>query len=150
MSRYEFLLTVHIIAAIIWLGAAFCVQLLAVRADRTRDPARKQRVADDAEWLATRLFIPFSLLVLIFGILLTIDGPWSFDDTWIILGLLGYAFSFFTGILFLSPESARIEKALSSGAYAEAESRIARIMLISRIELGILFLVVVDMAAKPG
>ena len=31
------------------------------------------------------------MLVLILGVLLTIEGPWSFGDLWIVLGLVGYA-----------------------------------------------------------
>jgi uncharacterized membrane protein len=150
VSRYELLLTIHVLAAIAWLGSALCVQVLAVRAVGSDDPVRKGRVADDAEWLATRIFIPSSLLVLIFGILLVLDGPWGFDQTWILLGLAGYAFSFLVGILYLSPESGRIKRALEAGAETEAEARTRRIFLVSRIELGILALVVVDMVVKPG
>ncbi len=150
MSEYELYLTVHVLAAIVWLGSAVCVQLLAFRAQRTGDPARQQRVADDAEWLATRIFIPSSLTVLVFGVLLVIEGPWSFDTTWVVLGLIGYALSFLVGILYLSPESGRIHKAMAAGAMAEAQTRIARITLVSRIELLVLFLVAVDMTTKPG
>jgi uncharacterized membrane protein len=150
MTEYELYLTVHVVAAIAWLGSNLCVQLLAFRAQRTGDPSRQQRVADDAEWLATRLFIPSSLTVLVFGVLLVIEGPWSFDTTWVILGLVGYAFSFLVGILYLSPESGRIDRALAAGAMTEAQARIARITLVSRIELLVLFLVVVDMTTKPG
>jgi uncharacterized membrane protein len=150
MSRYELLLTLHVIAAIVWLGSAVCVQLLGTRADRTGDPARKQRAADDAEWLALRLFVPASLSVLVLGILLVLDGPWEFDQTWILLGLAGYAFSFLVGILYMKPESDRIKRSIAAEAFAEAETRIARITLVSRIELAILFLVVIDMIVKPG
>jgi hypothetical protein len=57
VTEYELYLTVHVLAAIAWLGSALCVQLLAFRTQRSGDPARQQRVADDAEWLATRIFI---------------------------------------------------------------------------------------------
>jgi uncharacterized membrane protein len=150
MTEYELYLTVHVVAAIVWLGSAFCVQLLAFRATRTGDPERQRRVAADSEWLATRVFIPSSLLVLVFGVLLVIEGPWDFGTTWVTLGLIGYAFSFLVGIVYLSPESGRIDKALAAGAMEEAQGRIARITLVSRIELVILFLVVVVMTTKPS
>ena len=110
MTRYELLLFLHIAAAIVWLGGAMVLQYFAFRADRADDPLETHRVAMDAEWLAMRLFVPASLAVLVVGILLVLDGPWSFDQAWIVLGLLGYAFSFFLGILFLSPESGRIAR----------------------------------------
>jgi uncharacterized membrane protein len=152
MSRYEFLLTVHVLAAIAWLGAAVCVQLLAVRADRSQDAEQMRKIADDAEWLAARLFIPASLLVLVLGILLTLDGPWEFSQTWIILGLAGYAFSFLVGLLFISPESGRIHRLIGEqgAGHSEVRRRIKRIFLVSRVELVILVLVVVVMIVKPG
>ena len=151
MTEYELYLTLHVLAAITWLGSALCVQVLVFRAVRTGDPARQQQVADDAEWLATRIFIPSSLAVLVFGALLVIEIPGvGFGTTWVVLGLLGYAFSFLTGILFLSPESGRIKKLIAAGDMGVAKAKIDRITLVSRIELLILFLVAVDMTTKPG
>ena len=70
MTRYELLLFVHVVAAIVWLGAATVVQIFAARANRATDPMDMHRVAADAEWLALRVFIPASLVVLIAGLLL--------------------------------------------------------------------------------
>ena len=152
MSRYEFLLALHILGAIVWIGAAVSVQALAIRADRSGEPEQMRKIADDAEWLATRLFIPASLSVLILGILLVLDGPWKFSQTWILLGLAGYAFSFFVGLLFISPESGRIARLLEEhgAAHSEVQRRIRRIFNVSRVELVVLVLVVVDMVVKPG
>jgi uncharacterized membrane protein len=151
MSRYELLVFLHVAAAIVWLGGALVLQYFAFRAERADDPLEMHRVSSDAEWLAMRLFVPASLAVLVFGILLVLDGPWGFDQLWIVLGLLGYAFSFFLGILFLSPESGRIARLIEQHgpAHEAVTSRIGRILALSRFELGILFAVVLDMAVKP-
>jgi uncharacterized membrane protein len=151
MSSYTVLVFLHVSAAIVWLGAAVTIQLLAIRADRSGDPGELQKIAADSEWLATRLFIPASLLVLAFGIALVVDGPWSFDQFWIVLGLAGYAFSFLVGILYLSPESGRIERLVAEhgGGHPAVIAATRRIFLVSRIELGVLFVVVLDMAVKP-
>jgi uncharacterized membrane protein len=151
VNRYELLLFVHIAAAIVWLGGAMVLQYFAFRAERASDPLEMYRVSSDAEWLAMRLFVPASLTVLVFGILLVLDGPWGFDQFWIVLGLLGYAFSFFLGILFLSPEAGRIASLIEAHgpAHAAVTRRIARILAVSRFELGVLFAVVLDMAVKP-
>ena len=37
-----------------------------------------------------RLFIPSGVLTLVFGVLLVFDGPWSFADLWILIGLAGW------------------------------------------------------------
>lgn len=149
--RYEVLLFLHIAAAIVWLGGAMVIQYFAFRAERADDALEMHRVASDAEWLAMRLFVPASLAVLAFGILLVLDGPWDFDQLWIVLGLVGSAFSFLLGTLFLSPESGRIAKLIEAHgpAHEAVTSRISRILALSRFELAILFAVVLDMAMKP-
>ena len=151
MTRYELLLFLHIAAATIWLGAALTVQLLALRADRSADPAAMKVTAENAVWLAARVFIPSSLAVLVVGVLLVLDGPWAFDQLWILLGLAGYAASFLVGILYFKPEDERINAAIAASGPGDPEvrQRIARMNAVSRLELTVLFLVLADMALKP-
>jgi hypothetical protein len=42
------------------------------------------------EWLVPRLFIPSGVLTLVFGVRLVFEGPWSFGDLWILVGLAGW------------------------------------------------------------
>ncbi len=152
MNRYEWLLFLHIAAAIVWLGGGMAIQVLAIRANRAVDPARMTTIAHEAEWFGTRIALPSSLTVLVVGIILTIDGPWDFGQTWIVLALIGFGLSFVTGAAFLGPESGRIGKLLAAeGPESPAvRARIQRIFLVSRIELVLLYLIVLDMVLKPG
>ena len=151
MSYYEILLFLHVAAAIVWLGSGSMILTLVVRAERTDDRVLLKKLAENSKWLAQRIFIPFSLAVLVFGILLTIEGPWSFGDVWIVLGLAGYAVSFLTGILFLEPEGKRIDAAMSAHGpeSPQAAHHLRRINVVQRVELVILFLVVAVMVLKP-
>ena len=149
MSYYEILLFLHIAAAVVWLGSGFLLQLLLFRADGSDDDGLKQGIASNSGWMAQRIFIPASLVVLIVGILLTIEGPWSFGDLWVVLGLAGYAVSFLIGILFLEPEGKRIHGAMAAGEQDRAAFMIRRINAVSRIELTVLYLVVAAMVLKP-
>jgi uncharacterized membrane protein len=149
MTYYEVLLFLHIATAVVWLGAGLFLQVLIVRGQQTGNDGLLQGIASSSGWLAQRIFIPASLAVLVAGILLTIEGPWSFGDLWIVLGLAGYAFSFLVGILFLEPEGKRIGAAMAGGRDDEAQQRVARINAVSRIELTVLYLVVAAMALKP-
>jgi hypothetical protein len=151
MSYYEVLLFLHVTAAIVWLGAGVALQLIGYRAEQTRNGPFMQGLGDSSDWLATRLFIPSSLSVLVLGILLTIEGPWSFDTLWVDLGLAGFAVSFLVGILFLKPEGERIGEAIGAHGPGSAQARfhIRRINVVQRVELVILFLVVASMTIKP-
>jgi uncharacterized membrane protein len=150
-SRYELLLSLHIVAAIIWLGAAFMLDLLVYRAEKARDRARELSMYADMEWLANRVFIPSALAVLLFGVLLVIAGPWTFGSLWIILGLTGYGASFLVGVLYFKPEGERIGSLVERHGlhHPELDRRLHRVGVVSRMEIGILFLVVGVMAVKP-
>jgi uncharacterized membrane protein len=151
VTRYELLLALHVLAAIVWIGGALMIQLFAILADRSRDPARMATFAKDAELVGMRLFAPTGLVLFIVGILLVLDGPWNFSMLWVDLGLAAYALSFLSGLLFIGPESGRIGKLIEERGAAdpEVQRRIARIFMISRVELAILALIVFDMVAKP-
>ena len=152
MTWYEFLLFVHIAAVVIWVGAGFLLVVLALRADRTDDEDALKRILDDNVWLATHLFIPASLTVVVAGVLLTIDGPWEWDQLWIVIGLAGYLATFVTGLTVLKPQGDRIAEMvardggrLTSVSLAEAR----RLLALARIDYVTLFLVIADMAIKP-
>jgi uncharacterized membrane protein len=151
MTRYEILLFLHITFVILWLGAGFLFHLLGYRADRADDRPGMERLTADMVATANTVFIPSSLLVLVFGILLTIDGPWSFGDLWIVLGLVGFAVTFFTGILWIKPQSERTHALVQrdGGMGPEAHAVARRMMIFARLDYVVLFLVVLDMTAKP-
>jgi uncharacterized membrane protein len=152
MDLYELLLAIHILAAVIWVGGATSLQVLAVRAMGSGDPVRMATFAGEAEWVGKRVFMPTSVVVLLAGIALVLEGGWGFDQLWILIGLGGIAFSIVTGAGFLGPESGRLQALLETRTFEdpEVQSRLDRIFKISRIELGVLLLIVIDMAIKPG
>jgi uncharacterized membrane protein len=152
MSLYELLLAIHILAAVIWVGGAASVQVLAIRATSSGDPVRMATFAGEAEWVGMRVYMPASIVVLLAGIALVLEGDWGFDQLWILIGLGGIAFSIVTGAGFIGPESGRLKSLLETKTFEdpEVQSRLNRIFRISRIELGVLLLIVLDMAIKPG
>lgn len=151
MNRYELFLFLHVAAAIVWLGSAFFLQALVFRAERVRDHVLTKSLGDSAEWMARRIFIPSSLAVLVFGVVLVLDSPLQFDELWILVGVAGFLFSFLVGIALIEPEGKRIGKTIERVGpdHPEVARRIRKINIISRVELVILYLVVADMAIKP-
>jgi uncharacterized membrane protein len=151
MDSYELLLFLHIVAAIVWLGSGLFLQILAFRADRAGDAEGLRRVAVDSASLGETLFVPASLAVLVLGILLVIDGPWAFDQLWIVLGLVGYLATFVTGITVMRTGSEKIAAILErdGGMSAEAEVAIRKILAKGRLDTVVLYLVVAVMVLKP-
>jgi uncharacterized membrane protein len=151
MTRYEFLVLLHILAVIVWLGAGFTMDLLFLRAERTRSPAELGKTGELQEWLVPRVFIPSGLLTLIFGILLVWDGPWSFDDVWVLIGLAGWIASFGVGFLFLKPQAEKMKEIVPKYGPGSVEAKHqARLLgVVARVQLLALFLVVADMVLKP-
>lgn len=151
MTLYELLLVLHLAAAIIWLGAAFTLSLVILRAELAKDLRAKAEINAWSEWLAPRLFIPSSMATLIFGLLAMIEGPWGLDQLWVAIGLAGWLVSFLTGILYFKPEGERVGALVAEhGAeHPDVQRRLDQMELIGRIELAVLFIVVADMAIKP-
>src|SRR4051812_15227209 len=150
MSLYEFLLFCHISTAIVWIGSGTLLNVLAFRAERVSDHEGLRRVAADASALANVLFIPSAIGTLILGILLTIDGPWSFGDLWIVLGLGGIAATIVTGLLILTPRTEEIAQLMDrDGMTQQVATKITQLLTLGRIDIVVLYLVVADMAIKP-
>ena len=85
------------------------------------------------------------------GFLLVHEGSYDWQF-WLVFALVVWIASFLTGAGFLGPESGRIQKTINEKGIEsdEAQARIRRIFLVSRIELILLILVVLDMTLKPG
>jgi uncharacterized membrane protein len=150
---YNTLKFVHVLAAIAWVGGGMFVQFHATRLSRANDPVKLATFAKDIEFWGLRLFTPASLLVLISGVITVIYSPvLNFSDTWIWLGLIGYALTFLTGALYLGPTSGKLGRLIDTRSPDDPEIQrgLARIFTISRLDLGVILLVVADMVFKPG
>jgi uncharacterized membrane protein len=151
VTYYELLLYLHIVFAIVWLGSGLLLQVLGFRAVSEDDVERVKHLVDDSDWLTTRLFIPSSLAVFVLGVLLTIEGPWAFSELWIVIGLAGYATTFLTGSVFISRQVKTIAEVMArdGGMSPAAVAETKRLFLISRVDLVVLYTVVLDMVLKP-
>jgi uncharacterized membrane protein len=150
ITTYQIYLSIHILAAVIWVGGALAVQLFAIRAVRSNDNEQLVAITTDIEFIGTRLFIPASLVLVVFGFLLVGKGDWDYQF-WIVFAICVWLASFIAGVAYLGPESGRISKAFAKDGpdSAEGQARVRNIFLISRIELTFLILVVLDMTLKP-
>jgi hypothetical protein len=76
----------------------------------------------------------------------------DFTDTWILLGLIGYATTFLTGFLLIRPTAEKLATVAASEGPSSptTQALIARIFAISRVDQVVLILVIADMVFKPG
>ena len=150
---YNTLKLVHILAAIVWVGGGIFVQIYATRLIRSQDTPQLMRFAKDIERIGTTIFTPASILVLLMGIWMVWYSPaWKLTQLWVILGLVGIANTIVVGAAFLGPEAGRLGRLTEERGPEdpEVQRRIRRIFAISRYDLAVLVLVVIDMVVKPG
>jgi uncharacterized membrane protein len=147
VTWYEFLLFVHITAAVIWLGGAFRFQMYGFVVRRGGDPKEMARFAGREGSLSERMFVPASLMVILAGIGLMIDGNWDWDQLWVIFALVTFAASFLTGLLVLSPMAKRIPTVGPTTPAGQA--LIERLFMILRVDLAFMYAIVFAMVVKP-
>jgi uncharacterized membrane protein len=152
VDLYEVLKTIHVLAAVIWVGGGVMGHIIAGRAFRSNDTTKIAVAGADAEWVGNRVFFPASMVLLVGGIWMVVISGWNFSDLWIVFGIAGYAASAVNGMALLGPVSKRVgEMATTSDAVTpELRGQLGRLMVLSRIDLTILVLVVIDMVIKPG
>jgi len=142
---------IHVSVAVFWVGGGLTLTALALWAQTKNDPEEMATIARQAAFVGEKLFAPAGLVVLAMGITMVINDHIGFGTTWVIIGLVGYALTFTTGIAFLAPRAKRVAELLDTqgAAAAETQAAIREILLIARIDVGVLLIVVADMLMKP-
>jgi uncharacterized membrane protein len=152
MTLYEFLLFIHIAATIVWVGSGVFGIVLALGYDKDGDAAATERLLKDNERLALRLFVPSSLVVVLAGIALVIESEaWTFDQLWLVIGLVGFATTFCTGLFVLKPVGDRVAAQMKRDGGLTPQTLVAvqRLLVKARTDYLVLALVVFDMVIKP-
>src|ERR1700758_2112600 len=114
MTWYTFFQSVHVIAAVIWVGGAATIQLFALRALATNDGERQAEFAKDAEVIGMRAFTPASIVLFLAAIGMMVNAHLSWGHNWTVLGLIAFGLSFAIGAGFLGPESGRLAKLIAA------------------------------------
>ena len=152
MDLYEFFKTLHVLAAVAWVGGVILSQVLASYAVNSGDPQRLIGFVRDQAALGKKYFAPASGVVILAGVAMVIESGWDFSDLWIVIGIAIYVISVVIGIFFLTPRSEKmLALATERGTGdAEVQEMAKSLTLLSRVDLVLLVLVVADMVIKPG
>jgi uncharacterized membrane protein len=151
MTGYEkFLLTAHVVAAVVWVGGSVLALTLGYYL-RGRDIETRVEYTRWTEWLGPRLFAPMSVIVIVAGPLLA-DRLYDFDQTWLTLGFIGWGISFLFGVGFYPREGAKREKLIEQNGMANEQvaTSINRVLTVATVDTLVVLLVVIDMTTKPG
>lgn len=151
-SAYTILLTVHIVAAVLWVGGGFTTHAFGRLAEKSGDRNRMNQFALDAAFIGPRFYAPLSILLLAVGIPLVDKAGYEMSEAWVSIGFAGWIISFLVGILFY-PRADKRRAAIVASEGVESEAFLAsyhQVARVNMIELTILLLVVIDMAIKPS
>jgi uncharacterized membrane protein len=148
---YSAFKTIHVLAAIIWIGGGALLTILGAVAVRKNDPAEMATVARQAALVGEKIFAPAGIVVVAMGVAMMANASFGWGQFWIVAGLIGYAITFTTGVGVLAPLARKIVASTeANGAeHPETIALVKRILLIARVDVSMLVLVVVDMVVKP-
>jgi uncharacterized membrane protein len=150
-SWYLVFKSIHVLAAIVWLGGGAMITVLAWRAQRAKDTAQLLQIGTQAEWLSTRVFVPASLVVGVMGVILMHKGGWGYDHFWTLFGVVVWGMSFVVGAAFLGPQTGKLAKLMESRGPEDpaVAARLDVIINVARADVVLILLVAADMVAKP-
>ena len=145
----DWLIAIHILSAVIWVGGSFVTQAHAIRAQHG-GAVSVGSFGQDSEFIGFRVFLPAALTVLITGIWLISRDVFTLDQ-WNVWGLIVAGSSLATGAGYLGPESGKIAGLIDDRGPDDPEAmrRLSRLFVVSRVELTLLVSVVLVMAIKP-
>lgn len=148
---YAIFRAVHVVLAVFWVGGGVTLTVLGLKAERATDPREIATLANQAAFVGEKFFAPSGLVVLLMGIAMVLNGDLGWNHFWVIAGLVGYAATFVTGLVVLSPLAKRVERVVQAHGpeHPEAQALIRRILLVARVDVSVLLLVVADMVLKP-
>lgn len=151
ITGYTVLLTIHILAAILWVGGGVSVHLFGRMAQSSGDPQRMLQFSRDANHIGPRFYAPLSVILLIAGIFLVDKAGYDMSDLWVTLGFIGWAVSFAIGIGYYGRVGKKQEELVTAGKLDSPEflALYKQVANVNLFEIAILIGVIVVMATKP-
>jgi uncharacterized membrane protein len=147
---YEFLLFVHVLAAVIWVGGGLALNIVGTRLANASGPEAMSGFARQVEFIGQRIFAPVSGILFLVGVFMTLDR-WSFKDLWIAIGVVGFLYSAITGAAILGPLSGKTGKLIAERGADDPQvaANIKKLFTFGRVEALVMVIVIAAMTMKP-
>jgi uncharacterized membrane protein len=150
-TLYDWLLFLHVLAAMVWLGGGIVLSVTAARVLRDPEPGAVARFTASLRVVGPLVLAPATIAVLGLGIGLVVDtDAWDFGQLWVQLGLGLFAGAFLIGAVYQSRTALAAERAAARDDGAEARRQLRRWSWGYRLILLLLILATWDMTTKPG
>ena len=149
MDFYTIFKFLHVLTALAWVGGGLTMLMQSIFSIHDKGELETIRSLNAIASMGQRWFIPASLLTVIFGAATTFLGN-LWGELWVILGLVGFASTFLTGMLVFEPRGKAMGEAMKAGDEAEALRQGRALLRASKFDYTVMFLVVADMVLKPG
>jgi uncharacterized membrane protein len=95
---YSWLLFAHILAAMVWVGGAVLLGVLAIRVTHDSEPGAAGKFIANIRVIGPRVLAPATVAVVGFGVWLVLDSSaWDFGQFWVQLALALFAAAFVIG-----------------------------------------------------
>jgi uncharacterized membrane protein len=148
---YEWLLLLHIVAAMAWVGGAILLGALATLVVRGREPEAVARFVRTLRLIGPRVLAPAIVAVIGLGVWMVLkSAAWDFGQSWIQLALALFAAAFVIGAAYQSRTALAAERAVGRGDHDEALRQLARWSWGYRLIVLLLLVGTWDMVFKPG
>lgn len=148
---YGLFKAMHVTFAVLWVGGAGMLTILAISAERSNDPMQIAQIARQAATVGEKFFAPVGLVTFLMGVGMMLNTSWGWGHFWIVVGLIGYAATFGIGIGVIAPRVKKLHASIEAHGPTHPDSiaQIKRVMLITRIDTALLLVIVLDMVTKP-
>jgi uncharacterized membrane protein len=148
MDFYTLFKFLHVLSAIAWVGGGLTLLVSSIVTMRSQGDEAVLKSLDTLNGLGKVWFIPASLLTVIFGaVATTFGGLWG--DMWVVLGLLGFANTFLTGLLFIEPKGKQVAALIEAGNIPGAIAEGRKLMSVAKFDYTVMLVIVADMVLKP-
>jgi hypothetical protein len=142
-------LAVHILSVACWFGANV-VQLLLSPRYAKGDVDEAAGWTRQTIWLGERFYTTNGAVLLLTGVTLVIDGPWTFSDPFVWVGIAVIVIGAAMGGAFFGPLAKKRLAGLESGDIAAADAAQARIIRLAYVDSALIVLAVLAMIDKWG
>jgi hypothetical protein len=151
MTWYEFWLFLHISSVVVWIGGAVLGQVFGILTQRAKNPLESAVYGRNMGFVAMKVFLPSSVLVILTGIALTNEGNWGWSEPFILVGLIGGLGIMAIGFAYMTPALGRIGARMAAdGPSPELMARMNQLVWIARGLILAAFVIIFFMVTKLG